>query len=143
MNSLNFRTLRNLLGVGICLLLLSCSTSSVIQIDHLAGYWEIEFISQKGEKFVPQSSTPLYDHYQINYPQGILKKVAPRFDGSFVSSKDATPFQIEKLDKNYYLRFQSRWDEWSRKISFLDSQKLILENHDRAFYYKRPLRVKP
>ena len=138
MNYLNFKTLRNLLGVWICLFLLSCSPTSEIQIEHLAGYWEIEFISQKGEKFVPKTSTPLYDHYQINYPEGILKKIAPRFDGSFVSSEDATPFQIEKLDKNYYLRFQSRWDEWSRKISFLNSQKLILENNERRFNYKRP-----
>mgnify|MGYP000310992869 FL=1 len=78
----------------------------------------------------------------MKYPEGILNKVAPRVDGSFTSSEDAVPFQIEKLDKNYYIRFQSRWDEWSRKIIFLDSQKLILENNDRVFYYKRPLLVK-
>lgn len=142
MNYLSFKVFLNLFRIGICLFLLGCSTSPVTEIKYLSGYWEIDFIRQKGEEFKPKASAPLYDHYQMKYPEGILNKVAPRVDGSFTSSEDAVPFQIEKLDKNYYIRFKSRWDEWSRKIIFLDSQKLILENNDRVFYYKRPLLVK-
>jgi hypothetical protein len=105
------------------------------------GYWEIEFITQENEKFSPKAQAPLYDHYQLNFPNGLLNKVAPLLDGSYSSSEDVTPFIIEKLNKNYYIRFQSRWDDWSRKIYYLDSQKLILENENRAYHYKRPIKL--
>lgn len=127
-----------------CLLffwVLSCSPSSEVQIDHLDGYWEVEFITQEEETFFPKAQAPLYDHYTLNFPKGLLNKVAPLLDGSFSSSEDATPFTIEKLNQNYYIRFQTRWDDWSRKIHYLDSQKLILVNDKRAYHYKRPKKL--
>ncbi len=122
-------------------LILGCTSSSKVQIDLLSGYWEIEFITQENEKFLPKAQAPLYDHYQVNFPKGLLNKVAPLLDGSYSSSDDVTPFTIEKLNQNYYIRFQSRWDDWSRKIYYLDSQKLILENDERAYHYKRPTKI--
>jgi len=125
----------------IFLLTLGCTPSSVVQIDLLAGYWEIEFITQENEKFFPKAQAPLYDHYQLDLPKGLLNKVAPLLDGSYSSSEDVTSFIIEKLNQNYYIRFQSRWDDWSRKIHYLDSQKLILENGKRTYHYKRPTKL--
>ena len=125
----------------IFLFTLGCTPSSEVQINLLVGYWEIEFITQENEKFSPKAQAPLYDHYQLNFPNGLLNKVAPLLDGSYSSSEDVTPFIIEKLNKNYYIRFQSRWDDWSRKIYYLDSQKLILENENRAYHYKRPTKL--
>ena len=125
----------------IFLFTLGCTPSSEVQINLLVGYWEIEFITQENEKFSPKAQAPLYDHYQLNFPNGLLNKVAPLLDGSYSSSENVTPFIIEKLNKNYYIRFQSRWDDWSRKIYYLDSQKLILENENRAYHYKRPTKL--
>ena len=125
----------------IFLFTLGCTPSSEVQINLLVGYWEIEFITQENEKFSPKAQAPLYVHYQLNFPNGLLNKVAPLLDGSYSSSEDVTPFIIEKLNKNYYIRFQSRWDDWSRKIYYLDSQKLILENENRAYHYKRPIKL--
>ena len=125
----------------IFLFTLGCTPSSEVQINLLVRYWEIEFITQENEKFSPKAQAPLYDHYQLNFPNGLLNKVAPLLDGSYSSSEDVTPFIIEKLNKNYYIRFQSRWDDWSRKIYYLDSQKLILANENRAYHYKRPIKL--
>ena len=77
--------------------------------------------------------------YKLVYPKGILNKVEPLLNGTYRSSQDAIYFEIEKINKKYYIRFKSRWDEWSRKINHLDSQKLILENGEREYHYKRPL----
>ena len=125
----------------LCLLFIfvvSCSTNERIQIDRLNGYWEIEFVYQNGEKFFPKISKPTFDHYQIEYPKGFLNKVTLELNGSYKTSKDKTFFEIEKKQEKYYINYKSRWDEWKFRINFLDSQKLILENANRAFHYKRP-----
>ena len=117
--------------------LINCSSERV-QIDKLEGYWEIEFIYQNGEKFIPKLSKSIFDHYQIQYPKGFLNKVTLELDDSFKTSNDKTSFEIEKNNDKYYLNYKSRWDEWKSRIKFLDSQKLILEIGNRTFYYKRP-----
>lgn len=102
------------------------------------GYWEIDHINQRKEKFEPKGKTPLYDHYFLEYPNGILNKVEMRLDRIIYSSKDIANFKIEKLDKIFYIRFKSRWSEWSKQINHLDSHKLILEHNERTYHYKRP-----
>ena len=119
------------------ILLVNCYSERV-QIDKLEGYWEIEFINQNGEKFIPKLSNSIFDHYQIQYPKGFLNKVTLELDDSFKTSNDKTSFEIEKNNDKYYLNYKSRWDEWKSRINFLDSQKLILEIGNRTFHYKRP-----
>ena len=118
--------------------LINCSSERV-QIDKLEGYWEIEFIYQNGEKFIPKLSNSIFDHYQIQYPKGFLNKVTLELDKSFKTSDDKTSFEIEKNNDKYYINYKSRWDEWKSRINFLDSQKLILEIGNRTFHYKRPI----
>ena len=120
------------------IIFISCLSTEKVQIDRLHGYWEIEFIYQDGEKFIPKVSKIIFDHYQIQYPKGYLNKVTLELNDSFNTSKDMTFFEIEKKNAKYYINYKSRWDEWKSKINFLDSQKLILEIGNRTFHYKRP-----
>ena len=121
------------------LLILSISCSSEkIQIDKLEGYWKIEFIYQNGEKFSPKLSKSIFDHYQIQYPKGFLKKVTLELDDSFKISNDKISFEIEKSENNYYINYKSRWDKWRSKINFLNSEKLIIEIGNKTYHYKRP-----
>ena len=120
------------------ILLVNCYSERV-QIDKLEGYWEIEFIYQNGEKFIPKLSNSIFDHYQIQYPKGFLNKVSLEVDESFRTSDYKTSFEIEKNNDKYYINYKSRWDEWKSRINFLDSQKLILEIGNRTFHYKRPI----
>tara|TARA_A100001015_G_scaffold198840_1_gene221905 strand:+ start:11977 stop:12399 length:423 start_codon:yes stop_codon:yes gene_type:complete len=122
----------------LAIIFISCSSPEKVQIDKLDGYWEIEFIYQDGEKFIPKVSKIIFDHYQIQYPKGYLNKVTLELNDSFNTSKDMTFFEIEKKNAKYYINYKSRWDEWKSKINFLDSQKLILEIGNRTFHYKRP-----
>ena len=122
---------------SLIIVFIHCSSERV-QIEKLGGYWEIEFVYQNGEKFVPKLSKSNFDHYQIQYPRGFLNKVALELDDSFKTSNDKTSFEIEKNNDKYYINYKSRWDEWKSRINFLDSQKLILEIGNRTFHYKRP-----
>ena len=122
---------------SLLIIFIDCSSERV-QINKLGGYWEIEYIYQNGEKFIPKLSKSIFDHYQIQYPKGFLNKVTLGLDDSFKTSNDKTYFEIEKNNDKYYIYYKSRWDEWKSKINFLDSQKLILEIGKRTFHYKRP-----
>lgn len=135
--------MRNFFLYLLCGLLLNCSISNSVEINKLSGYWEIDFITEKNEKFVPKGNPLIYDHYYLEYPKGVLNKVEFRFDGILSSSEDVIPFKIEKIDKKYYIKFKSRWYEWSKKISYLDSKKLILEHNKKSYNYKRPTLLNP
>jgi len=117
---------------------IGCTNQKTIKLEALEGYWEVKYITEKGEEFTPKKTILLYDHYQVHFPKGLLKKVVPNPDGTFSTSEDAIPFTIEKTEKNYYIHFKSRWDEWSQKIRYLDPEQLILVNDNRTFYYNRP-----
>ena len=123
-----------------CLLIpfINWSSDEKVQISRLEGYWKIDFIYQDGEKFIPKGSKLIFDHYQMQYPKGLLNKVTLELNDSFSTSKDMIYLEIEKKNTKYYINYKSRWDEWKSKINFLDSQKLILEIGNRSFHYKRP-----
>jgi hypothetical protein len=119
-------------------LTIGCASKNAVSIDQLKGYWEIDFVKQQGEVFKTNSVTPLYDHYILNEKKGVLNKVAPSMMGIFQTSTNASSFQVEKRKEDFYLKFKTSWDEWSKKIVFLDDQKLILEHEKKTFHYKRP-----
>lgn len=128
----------NSFGVILSLLLFLGCSKSIINPEILNGYWEIDYIMQEGEQFKPQSSNLLYDYYFIEGKEGIYKKASPLLDGKFETSLDQTSFTLVEENNITYLRFYSRWDQWSKTIVHLDSISLVLEHDQRQFFYKRP-----
>jgi len=124
-------------SILIILLILSCSEKQII-LNELAGYWEIDFIKKNKEKFTPKASILLYDHYKVNNYKGVMNKVMLEINGSYATSKDNSSFIIEKVNDYYYIKFRTKWDEWKRKIKYLDNKKMILENNNFEYHYKRP-----
>lgn len=123
---------------GVILLLVICCSENKTQLDALAGYWEIDFVEHKGEQFIPKVGQPLYDFYHLEDFKGVRKKVVPKFDGSFQTSKDQTPFVVIKQNEELILQFKTLWDTWSEQIMYLDSTKLILFHNHNQYHYKRP-----
>ena len=50
----------------------------------LAGYWRIDFITQKNETFHPKGINRLLDYYFIEKNNGIRKKVEPLINNNFI-----------------------------------------------------------
>ena len=44
---------------------------------------------------------------------------------------------LEKINDYYFIKFKTKWDEWERKIKYLDNKKMILENNNFEYHYKR------
>ena len=124
------------------MLLQSCISEKFPDINHLKGYWEIDFITEQDEIFKLKSNASLLDHYSISKKKGELNKVSSAIGFTFETSSDANSFIIMQKKQYYFLKFKTPWDEWSKKISYLDSHKLILESGKRSFHYKRPVFIK-
>ncbi len=141
---MNYSNSKLLLVITLGILFLiptGCNELQNVNLTDLKGYWEIDFISQKGETFKPSSSAPLIDYYALEEMSGFYKKVAPSIVGTFETSEDATRFKIEKTEDGIFIHFKTPWDEWKKKIIQLDSQKLILAHEKKMFHYIRPVLI--
>ena len=120
------------------LFILGCEPTPPIELQHLSGYWEIAYVEQNGEQFIPKVGQPLYDFYYFDQTEGIRKKVAPKFDGSYQTSDDQTSFELQQKEGRYLLQFKTPWDTWSEQIVYLDSTKLVLFHLNYNYHYIRP-----
>ena len=107
------------------------------ELDLLNGYWSIEYITYKNETFYPKGVTKLLDFYEVNDREGIRKKTQPQLNNKFLVTKDLNNFNIKFINKNYYLSFQTVWDQWEEKIIKLNQNKLVLEHQEKRYHYKR------
>ena len=82
---MNYSNSKLLLVITLGILFLiptGCNELQNVNLTDLKGYWEIDFISQKGETFKPSSSAPLIDYYALEEMSGFYKKVAPSIVGT-------------------------------------------------------------
>ena len=103
----------------------------------LAGYWRIDFITQKNETFHPKGITRLLDHYYIEENKGVRKKVEPLINNNFIITEDQNPFTIVDNGKYYFIQFETRWDQWREKIIKLNKSELVLEHQEKRYHYVR------
>lgn len=120
------------------ILCFSCkNTITSSELDLLNGYWSIDYITHKNETFYPKGATKLLDFYVINDREGFRKKIQPQLNNKFLVTKDLNNFKIKFINKNYYLSFQTVWDQWEEKIIKLNQNKLVLEHQEKRYHYKR------
>ena len=77
------------------------------------------------------------DFYEVIEKIGVRKKVQPQLGNKFLVSDDLNKFKVILKHKNYYLSFQTIWDEWQEKIIELNEKKLVLEHQNKRYHYKR------
>ena len=103
----------------------------------LAGYWRIDFITQKNETFRPKGITRLLDYYSIEKNNGVRKKVEPLINNNFIITEDQNSFTIIDNGKDYFIQFETRWDQWREKIIKLNKSELVLEHQEKRYHYVR------
>ena len=103
----------------------------------LTGYWRIDFITQKNETFHPKGNNRLLDYYFVEKNNGIRKKVEPLINNNFVITEDQNPFTIIDDGKDFFIQFETRWDQWREKIIKLNKYELVLEHQEKRYHYVR------
>lgn len=125
------------IAILLMLVVFGCTNQPQIDISELEGYWEIEFVEQKGEVFSNNQKTPLYDFYSVDKNSGVYKKVAPQFDGNFQTSESSVAFEISEEKGIFKLNFSTPWNRWQKEIKVLNAERLVLYHQERNFNYKR------
>lgn len=125
------------IAILLMLVVFGCTNQPQIDLSELEGYWEIEFVEQKGEVFSNNQKTPLYDFYSVDKNSGVHKKVAPQFNGNFQTSESSVAFEITEEKGIFKLNFSTPWNRWQKVIKVLNAERLVLYHQGRNFNYKR------
>ena len=132
--------MKHLLALIIVCLLISCKGKpKEVSIKDLSGYWQIENVILKdGTKrdFVLSNTIDFIE--VIGDTNGVRKKVAPKLDGTFTTSKSAETFSIKIENDSVNLYYKTPFNSWKETIVSLTDSTLIVINKDANRYsYKR------
>lgn len=119
--------------------LMACESNPMENIKHLQGYWEIVKVEKNGQTIKSFNINPDIDYFIISdFSKGIRKKLKPRFDGNFETSKDALNFKIEVLDNNVYLIYSNALLTLKEQVEKVTKNELILTNSEGFKYTYKP-----
>ena len=138
--------MKRILPFLLILLFWSCGDSSVNEKDlhYLNGYWEIAEVEFPDGSIKEYGMNPSIDFIQLKEDKGYRKKMNPKFDGSYDTSKDVEDFEVLDVNETFTLRYKNRFSEWEEKLVQLDSVSFSVINQEGVTYkYKRfePIKI--
>ena len=138
--------MKRILPFLLILLFWSCSDSSVNEKDlhYLNGYWEISEVKFPDGSIKEYGMNPSIDFIQLKEKKGYRKKMKPKFDGTYDTSKDVEDFEVSRTHETYILRYSTEMSEWEEKLVQLDSVSFSVTNQEGVTYkYKRfePIKI--
>ncbi len=122
------------------LLLWSCNEKTPEEEDlhYLNGYWEIAEVRLPDGSKKEYSVNPNIDFIQFENGQGFRKKVRPKFDGTYNTSKDVEFFTVAHTEEAVTLFYKSDFDEWEERLVQVDSLSFsVMNNEGTSYVYKR------
>ncbi len=130
---------KSLFPVLIILFLSACKKEIAREdIGLLDGYWEIERAEGPDGQSRSYRINTTVDYLQLEGLEGFRKKVQPQADGSFLTSDDATTFEIRQKDNRYFMVYLVDGMEWSEQLLKLDSMSFSVLNEEHiTYHYKR------
>lgn len=117
-----------------------CKDTSLSEEDlhYLNGYWEITEVTFQDGAEKNYSINPSVDFIQLEGTKGYRKKLQPKFDGTYNTSKDAEVFEVIRIDKSFALHYKNPLSEREEKLIQIDSTSFSVRNEDGILYsYKR------
>ena len=138
--------MRRILYFLLILMLWACNDSSVNENDlhYLNGYWEISEVEFPDGSIKEYGMNPSIDFIQLKDDKGYRKKMKPKFDGTYDTSKDVEGFTVSNANETIILRYSTELSEWEEKLMQLDSVSFSVTNQEGVTYkYKRfePIKI--
>lgn len=106
-----------------------------LQKEHLAGYWEISSVEMTDGTKKSFSINSVVDFIEVTGDYGVRTKVAPKFDGTFVTNGTAEKFSIKIEDDSLRLYYETPFDNWKETILTATDSILTVKNRDNKIYY--------
>lgn len=138
--------MRRILPFLLILMLWGCNDASVNQDDlhYLNGYWEIAEVEFPDGSIKEYGMNPSVDFIKLKGEKGFRKKMKPKFDGTYDTSKDVEGFTVSNANETIILRYSTELSEWEEKLIQLDSVSFSVTNQEGVTYkYKRfePIKI--
>lgn len=119
--------------------LFGCQPDNRDKIANLTGYWEIKQVEKNGQVIKSFNINSDIDYFTTNnFSEGSRKKLKPRFDGGFETSKDVLNFRIEILDNDVYLVYSIDSSTLKECVEKATKDQLILSNSMGFKYTYKP-----
>ena len=134
------KNLFNYLSIAlVAYIAISCSNTSVKELDLLNGYWEIAEIENSYGFTKEYSISQNIEFFEITKEgKGVRKKVQPDINGNFTTSNSSQNIDIEINDNIVFLKYSTEFDTWQEEVLSITSNKLVLKNEDAYIYtYRR------
>ena len=138
--------MRRILSFLLVLMLWACNDPSVNQDDlhYLNGYWEISEVEFPDGSIKEYGLNTNIDFIQLKDDKGYRKKMKPKFDGTYDTSKDIEGFTVSNVNETIILRYSTDFSNWEEKLVQLDSLTFSVTNEEGVIYkYKRfePIKI--
>jgi hypothetical protein len=131
--------MKQLLAVFTLVILSSCQSEFDGDLSPLQGYWQIEEVSANGQLIKAYQTNLVVDYFELqNDTAGLRKKLAPKLDGTYASTKNSERFSLIDSAAAYYLNYKTPYAEWQEKILVLTEERLILEDTSGTRYQYKP-----
>lgn len=120
-------------------ILISCNEqASEEKIENMNGYWMISKMQTGSGEVREFKFAPTVDYIEIENKKGFRKKVKPRFDGTFIVTKDDENIEVRVENDSINLYYSTKMDEWKETLISSDENQLIFENEDgKQYIYER------
>ena len=117
----------------------SCSKNPDHLIEYIDGYWEIESVSLANGTKKEFEINQIVDYISIGDSlKGFRKKMKPRFDGKYETSKDAEILQLKIENDSLNLYYSTEFSNWKETVLKADKNQLQIVNQNNDVYlYKR------
>lgn len=130
--------MKQLLWISI-LLIFSCQNKPDAHLQFIEGYWEIVQVEKEGQIIKSFSINPDIDYFKIfDKKNGFRKKLKPRFDGSFETSKDTLKFDVEISENKLYLIYNNDLLTLREHVEKANANRLIISNTEGFKYTYKP-----
>ena len=107
-------------------------------IQHLPGYWEISQVHLPDGTQRDFKINTLIDFIEVQGDSGNRKKLAPKLDGTFQTTKVAEQFFLKIEGNNLQLHYKTPYAEWTETVLESGDSLLKVKNEDGKIYtYKK------
>jgi len=119
-------------------LALSCSKNSEDFIEHIEGYWEIKSVTLANGTIKHYKVSQTIDYITINDSlKGFRKKMTPRFDGKYNTSKSIENLQLELENDSLNVYYTTEFAKWKETVIMASKDELKLINQNNHVYLYR------
>lgn len=108
------------------------------ELDQLNGYWEIKEVKFPDGNTKAYDTNPTIDYIQLENRTGFRKKMQPKLDGTFDTSKDIKSFTLIEKEGSFFFLYENELSQWQEKLIRLEADSFtVLNVEDITYTYQR------